>query len=309
MAANPPQLDSESSSDSDVEDAPVEIPSKPNVPFMLMGTSLAFSSRTRGIFDSLETAAKTSLPSLSNDNLLDGEFKRPPPAARPPRSGRGKRSWVASNETAGREPRTPLDSFNSLPPPAPGATPDFQVNPSRWTRYSLEDVEDDGTNVSNASVAHAFLSEMHGRNVHARGHGSGSGMTDDGDGVIAFNQPLTGDASKRIKFSKPMREQEPAEHQKGSIEAANAGDGGGTWEPKGHSVGSLGVDEFPGRGITLQHLGDMESHMAEEEDAEDSGKKPKKASGTGSGLAPSAFLTSKKRKIANIRAKEGSDSD
>uniref|UniRef100_A0A8C9ZYM7 U5 small nuclear ribonucleoprotein TSSC4 n=1 Tax=Sander lucioperca TaxID=283035 RepID=A0A8C9ZYM7_SANLU len=88
--------------------------------FSLRGGSSAFSNRSHSIFECLDSVARPTASSLSQDNVTDGVFARP----LPPHPSR-KTSQPLSN----------------CPTPAKKkGVPDYLVHPERWTRYSLEEV-------------------------------------------------------------------------------------------------------------------------------------------------------------------------
>ncbi|XP_032367737.1 U5 small nuclear ribonucleoprotein TSSC4 [Etheostoma spectabile] len=110
--------------------------------FSLRGGSSAFSNRSHSIFECLDSVARPTASSLSQDNVTDGVFARP----LPPHPSR-KTSQPLSN----------------CPTPAKKrGVPDYLVHPERWTRYSLEEVTmtcDKG----NRRAAHNFLFSLQQR--------------------------------------------------------------------------------------------------------------------------------------------------
>ncbi|XP_034733312.1 protein TSSC4 [Etheostoma cragini] len=110
--------------------------------FSLRGGSSAFSNRSHSIFECLDSVARPTASSLSQDDVTDGVFARP----LPPHPSR-KTSQPLSN----------------CPTPAKKrGVPDYLVHPERWTRYSLEEVTmtcDKG----NRYAAHNFLFSLQQR--------------------------------------------------------------------------------------------------------------------------------------------------
>uniref|UniRef100_UPI00358F32D4 U5 small nuclear ribonucleoprotein TSSC4-like n=1 Tax=Myxine glutinosa TaxID=7769 RepID=UPI00358F32D4 len=147
--------------------------------FHLQGGSEAFCSRSMNIFSGLESAARTTLSFLGDDNVLDGTFKRPPSSLVAPKmrklpkdvtkdKDRGMQKCMKlSSEALGNgddltetqddvvDESTPLESFRNLPEPVL-QTPGYLVNPARWKCYSLEN-EKDGSDGENAAVALGFI--------------------------------------------------------------------------------------------------------------------------------------------------------
>nr|XP_056707435.1 protein TSSC4 [Euleptes europaea] len=116
---------------------------RPHVqPFHLKGMSSSFSQRSQSIFDCLEGAAKRAVPSLAEDNVVDGRFKRPLP---PPNL-----SNKMPAENVGRQSRQPP------PPKSSPAVPDYVAHPERWTKYSLDGVSET-SDKANRSIAMEFL--------------------------------------------------------------------------------------------------------------------------------------------------------
>ncbi|XP_078112326.1 U5 small nuclear ribonucleoprotein TSSC4 [Sander vitreus] len=133
--------------------------------FSLRGGSSAFSNRSHSIFECLDSVARPTASSLSQDNVTDGVFARP----LPPHPSR-KTSQPLSN----------------CPTPAKKkGVPDYLVHPERWTRYSLEEVTmtcDKG----NRWAAHNFLSSLQQRKELQE---SGSDSSCDIQQKIIFSRP------------------------------------------------------------------------------------------------------------------------
>ncbi|XP_042301924.1 protein TSSC4 [Sceloporus undulatus] len=152
-------------------------------PFHLKGMSSSFSQRSQSIFDCLEGAAKQAVPSMAEDNVIDGRFKRPLP---PP---------TFSN-------KTPTESLGrqNKPPPAPiksPAVPDYVAHPERWTKYSLEDVSESSDKI-NRAVAMDFLESL------KKTKGQESSICPDSY-TPSFNQDSSSSGAGRIVFTKPTK--------------------------------------------------------------------------------------------------------
>ncbi|CAI5763264.1 Hypothetical predicted protein [Podarcis lilfordi] len=155
----------------------------PVQPFHLKGMSSSFSQRSQSIFDCLEGAAKRAVPSMAEDNVIDGRFKRPLP---PPNIS----SKVAA-ESIGRQ---------SKPPPAPKsspAVPDYVAHPERWTKYSLDDVSE-SSDKTNRSIAMEFLEGMKKTRGEQRSASPESYTP-------SFNQDPSSSGAGRIVFTKPTK--------------------------------------------------------------------------------------------------------
>uniref|UniRef100_A0A8C4TEF8 U5 small nuclear ribonucleoprotein TSSC4 n=1 Tax=Erpetoichthys calabaricus TaxID=27687 RepID=A0A8C4TEF8_ERPCA len=103
-------------------------------PFQLQGTSIGFSFRSKNIFDGLESAAKIKVPSLGDDNVVDGPFVRP----------------LLPQAKKNTEPKYSH------------SVPDYVTHPERWTKYSLEGVSETSCR-KNAMVAHEFIESLQKR--------------------------------------------------------------------------------------------------------------------------------------------------
>ncbi|XP_008106073.1 U5 small nuclear ribonucleoprotein TSSC4 [Anolis carolinensis] len=152
-------------------------------PFHLKGMSSSFSQRSQSIFDCLEGAAKQAVPSMAEDNVIDGRFKRPlPPPTFPNKM---------LTESLGRQNKPP-PSKKSLP-----AVPDYVAHPERWTKYSLEDVSESSDKV-NRSVAMEFLEGLKKT--------KGEQSTNCPESYApSFNQDSSSSGAGRIVFTKPTK--------------------------------------------------------------------------------------------------------
>ncbi|EOB01244.1 Protein TSSC4, partial [Anas platyrhynchos] len=168
------------------EDAPDPSDSShrsPVQPFHLRGMSSTFSLRSQSIFDCLEEAAKLSVPSMSEDNVVDGRFKRPLPP-----------TTVSSNvvpENPGKSAR-PVQAPKISP-----AVPDYVAHPERWTKYSLDGVSE-SSDKTNRTVAMEFL-----KGLKKRGEEQSSAAQD--SYTPYFNQDPSSCGAGRIVFTKPAK--------------------------------------------------------------------------------------------------------
>ncbi|KAM6115071.1 U5 small nuclear ribonucleoprotein TSSC4 isoform 1-T2 [Pterocles gutturalis] len=155
----------------------------PVQPFHLRGMSSTFSLRSQSIFDCLEEAAKLSVPSMPEDNVVDGRFKRPLPPA-----------TVSSNTVPEslRKQAKPLQAPKTSP-----AVPDYVAHPERWTKYSLDGVSE-STDKTNRAVAMEFL-----EGLKKRGEEKSSASQD--SYTPYFNQDPSSCGAGRIVFTKPIK--------------------------------------------------------------------------------------------------------
>ncbi|XP_057268833.1 protein TSSC4 [Pezoporus wallicus] len=155
----------------------------PVQPFHLRGMSSTFSLRSQSIFDCLEEAAKLSVPSMPEDNVVDGRFKRP----LSPTTAAG--SMVL--ESLGKQVKAV-----QAPKTSP-AVPDYVAHPERWTKYSLDGVSE-SSDKTNRAVAMEFLEDL-----KKRGKEQSSATQD--SYTPYFNQDPSSCGAGRIVFSKPAK--------------------------------------------------------------------------------------------------------
>ncbi|KFQ18172.1 PREDICTED: protein TSSC4 [Merops nubicus] len=155
----------------------------PVQPFHLRGMSSTFSLRSQSIFDCLEEAAKLSVPSLPEDNVIDGRFKRP----LPPTTVSGS----VVPERLGKQTRAV-----QAPKTSP-AVPDYVAHPERWTKYSLDGVSE-SSDKTNRAVAMEFLSGL-----KKRGEEQSSATQE--SYTPSFNQDPSSCGAGRIVFTKPAK--------------------------------------------------------------------------------------------------------
>ncbi|KAM9223506.1 Protein TSSC4 [Leptosomus discolor] len=155
----------------------------PVQPFHLRGMSSTFSLRSQSIFDCLEEAAKLSVPSMPEDNVVDGRFKRP----LPPTTGSGN----MVPESLGKQGKA-VQAPRSAP-----AVPDYVAHPERWTKYSLDGVSET-SDKTNRAVAMEFL-----EGLKKRGEEQSSATRD--SYTPYFNQDPSSCGAGRIVFTKPTK--------------------------------------------------------------------------------------------------------
>ncbi|KFP82075.1 PREDICTED: protein TSSC4 [Apaloderma vittatum] len=148
----------------------------PVQPFHLRGMSSTFSLRSQSIFDCLEEAAKLSVPSLAEDNVVDGRFKRPLPP-------------TTVSENLGKQAK-PAQAPKSSP-----AVPDYVAHPERWTKYSLDGVSE-SSDKTNRAVAMEFLEGLKKR---------GGEQSSQDSYTPYFNQDPSSCGAGRIVFTKPAK--------------------------------------------------------------------------------------------------------
>ncbi|XP_050809699.1 protein TSSC4 [Gopherus flavomarginatus] len=179
----PPSLDDVGYGSDEIPDSSNSNLKSPVQPFHLRGMSSTFSLRSQSIFDGLEGAAKLAVPSMAEDNIIDGRFKRPLPPPTP-------LSKMAA-ESLGRQ---------SKPPPAPKSSPgvpDYVAHPERWTKYSLEGVSE-SSDKTNRIAAIEFL-----EGLKKKGGEQSSAMQD--SYTPYFNQDPSSYGAGRIIFTKPTK--------------------------------------------------------------------------------------------------------
>ncbi|NXC17445.1 TSSC4 protein, partial [Corythaeola cristata] len=155
----------------------------PVQPFHLRGMSSMFSLRSQSIFDCLEEAAKLSVPSMPEDNVVDGRFKRP----LPPTTASGN----MVPESLGKQAK-PVQA-----PKTSSALPDYVAHPERWTKYSLDGVSESSDKI-NRAVAMEFL-----EGLKKRGEEQSSATQD--SYTPYFNQDPSSFGARRIVFTKPIK--------------------------------------------------------------------------------------------------------
>ncbi|NWI24201.1 TSSC4 protein, partial [Sula dactylatra] len=175
-----PSVDDGDYRSGETPDSPVSSHRSPVQPFHLRGMSSTFSLRSQSIFDCLEEAAKLSVPSMPEDNVVDGRFKRP----LPPTTGSG--SMVP--ESLGKQAK-PVQAPKTSP-----AVPDYVAHPERWTKYSLDGVSE-SSDKTNRAAAMEFLESLKKRAEEQ------SSATQDSY-TPYFNQDPSSCGAGRIVFTK-----------------------------------------------------------------------------------------------------------
>lgn len=169
--------------------------------YVIRSESTDFTNRQKSIFDQLDAI---KVANHSETNLNKGQAKKflktvgGRVAVDVDSDHKGKKidfKHFKGKESIFKRPEPPPPPRKSRP-----VIPDFQRNPHKWKKYSLNDVsEDDMSDKSNTAAAMAFLNEIKSR----------KGLEDDPmetDEKIVFKQPsrpnISGSQSRIIKISK-----------------------------------------------------------------------------------------------------------
>ncbi|KAF5306425.1 hypothetical protein FQR65_LT07337 [Abscondita terminalis] len=121
-----------------------------------------FTDRQKNVFDQLGALEQSSRISLSqNDtpmetNDLDQTITSTPKS--PLRHLQGTESLFKKPQSR------PLKHFKTI---LNRTVPDYQINPHKWTKYSLDVSKEDMSEKSNTNAAMAFLKELELRNQHS----------------------------------------------------------------------------------------------------------------------------------------------
>ncbi|NWI71725.1 TSSC4 protein, partial [Todus mexicanus] len=258
----------------------------PVQPFHLKGMSSTFSLRSQSIFDCLEEAAKLSVPSMPEDNVVDGRFKRP----LPPTTASGN----VVPESLGKQRRT-----MQAPKPSP-AVPDYVAHPERWTKYSLDGVSE-SSDKTNRAVAMEFL-----EGLKKKGEQQGSATQE--SYTPYFNQDPSSCGAGRIVFTKPAKRGVDGLEKKTSAGEDDKKHMTRDLKGKSHKMTDDSKEEDK---VELGHLGSGGGKAAEEEESVMAGdpnaERKRSASSSGAGEEPSVetvgFHCSKKKNRRNFRPK------
>ncbi|XP_060899019.1 U5 small nuclear ribonucleoprotein TSSC4 [Labrus mixtus] len=188
MAPFDPELDHSDDDDDNEEVCCAPAGLRNQAQFSLRGGSSAFSNRSQSIFDCLDNVARppsstSSCPSSSSSSSSssvnqqkDGVFARP--QAPPP-----------SRKTT----QPPLSPPN---PVKRRGTPDYLLNPERWTHYSLEDTSET-SDQGNTRAALSFLSTLQERKEEDRK------QKEEAERSCSDSSPCN--LQKKMIFSRPSR--------------------------------------------------------------------------------------------------------
>ncbi|XP_005996131.1 U5 small nuclear ribonucleoprotein TSSC4 [Latimeria chalumnae] len=265
----------------------------PQQAFQLKGTTSSFSLRSQSIFEGLENPTRLSLPTLNNnsdeeEDVIDGPFKRPLPQPAPRRAAgdaaAGKRRIVGKKVSA---------------------VPDYVAHPERWTKYSLEDVEETSDR-KNKMVALEFLEGLQ------KSREKKMSLDIDKSFVPCFNQGLSSSAEEKIVFSKPTKaplEKEEARDVQHEDEAMVMKDSKPNRSHKALKKPSLKLED-PEK-VELEHLAyedekEGEGGLPEVQDKKKPVEGSRKRSNTGQDKTleePGGFHNNRKINRKNIRAK------
>ncbi|XP_056135047.1 protein TSSC4 [Lampris incognitus] len=167
-------------------------PKKQQSPFSLKGGSSGFSSRSRSIFDCLDSAAKLTSSQLGQDNVIDGVFVRP---LHPPPLTNSKKDAKCTDQ-----PPLWRDGGGTGEVEGKRGVPDYLLHPERWTCYSLENVPETSDR-QNRMVAQQYLHSLQQRTEQKIGQQE--------DFTPEFNQGQNtsgcNSSHNKIIFSKPSR--------------------------------------------------------------------------------------------------------
>uniref|UniRef100_A0A8D0C7M9 U5 small nuclear ribonucleoprotein TSSC4 n=1 Tax=Salvator merianae TaxID=96440 RepID=A0A8D0C7M9_SALMN len=259
-------------------------------PFHLKGMSTSFSQRSQSIFDCLEGAAKQAMPSMAEDNIIDGRFKRPLPPS--------SLSSKVSTENLGRQSK-PSPCSKSSP-----AIPDYVAHPERWTKYSLDDVSE-SSDKTNRLIAMDFLEGLKKK--------KGEQNTSSEAYIQSFNQDPSSSGAGRIVFTKPTKasfsRKRAAIKEDEEAKAINADS-----ESKEKSVmfktndeeKKAGLDSLDGGVTKVEH---EESPKLEEADAEKEAGVDSSKADEGTAEVVMGFHGSKKRSRKHFRPKASCDEE
>ncbi|XP_048342612.1 protein TSSC4 [Sphaerodactylus townsendi] len=275
---------------SDESGDPLHSTCSPHVqPFHLKGMSSSFSQRSQSIFDCLEGAAKRAVPSLAEDNVIDGRFKRPLPPPSP--------SNKMPAENVGRQSRQPPPSKSSP------AVPDYVAHPERWTKYSLDDVSETSDKV-NRSIAMEFLEGL----KKSREEQSTSSKSY----TPSFNQDPSSSGIGRIVFTKPSKTVLDSSERKRTAKEEEASPTDTKQELKGKPQ-KKSSNQKEDEKVGLDHLDSGVKEVEVEKPLKLEELGVQKGSSTDSALAHEdttvGFHGSKKRSRKHIRSKAGLDEE
>lgn len=199
--------------------------------FQLRGGSSSFSSRSRNIFESLESVTRSSSGQLADDNVLSGTFARPAPPSPPPMVGQGCQKVTSRGS---QKPQWRQRQEQQVTVKGGSRVPDYLAHPERWTRYSLDDVPETSDR-QNSQVALQFLQDLQNRHRSAE---VGPDLPE--PFLPTFNQSQCSADHHKILF-KPRHQQSARER----------GESGGQ-RPHHKKVG-----------VGLQHLGESQDEEAD----------------------------------------------
>ncbi|NXG46578.1 TSSC4 protein, partial [Psilopogon haemacephalus] len=300
--ADEAEVDTISAEEASVDDgdcksgeAPASLDSSPRSPaqlFHLRGMSSTFSLRSQSIFDCLEEAAKSAVPSMPEDNVVDGRFKRPLPPSTV--------SGTTVPESLGKQAK-PMQAPKTSP-----AVPDYVAHPERWTKYSLDGVSE-SSDKTNRAVAMEFL-----EGLKKRGEKQTSATQE--SYTPYFNQDPSSCGAGRIVFTKPAKRGVDGLEKKTSIGE----------DDKKHLKTDLKAkalrktdDSREEDKVELRHLDSVSGKAAEEEeyammgDLSAEGKLSARPSGTDEEPSTDTvgFHCSKKKNRKNFRPKVDNEED
>ncbi|CAG9861276.1 unnamed protein product [Phyllotreta striolata] len=129
-----------------------------NDKFVLKSTNADFNLRQKNVFDQLN-ALESGRNQTSPSNDVEMDTDEPDGhEAHTPRQQRSITKRLRGKESIFKKPQNPVPKnyINRIP--------DFKKNPHKWTRYSLDDVEE-VSDRSNTKAALSFLEELNHRKL------------------------------------------------------------------------------------------------------------------------------------------------
>ncbi|XP_072383875.1 U5 small nuclear ribonucleoprotein TSSC4 [Diabrotica undecimpunctata] len=131
-----------------------------NKQFTLKSANADFALRQKNVFDQLLVLEPNRRPTNSDDTEMDVDEDDVHSKVSSPKEQRAITRKLRGKESIFKKPQNPV-SKNYMK-----KIPDFKKNPHKWTRYSLEDVNDeDMSDRSNTKTALSFLEELKERKI------------------------------------------------------------------------------------------------------------------------------------------------
>lgn len=165
----------------------------PLQPFLLKGTDAGFSQRSHGIFGGLLDVQK--LPPLSKHNT---KGKQGVSASLIPEIPASDSNPFEQREKTTMSSNTGSSSVATKKRSAPAThLPDYLAHPERWTKYSLEDVQDTSDR-GNRNTATNFMAELKLKKEAKEASKNSTSPR-------SFNQDSSSGGEGRIMFTKPQK--------------------------------------------------------------------------------------------------------
>lgn len=164
----------------------------PFQPFSLKGTDAGFSQRSHGIFGGLLDVQKCSPLSKHNTKgkqRVSASLVPEAPASDSNPSEQREKTTISSI--------TGSSSFTTKRSAPATHLPDYLAHPERWTKYSLEDVQDTSDH-SNRNTALNFMAEL----KHKK---EAKEASKDTANPLSYNQDSSSSGDRKILFTKPQK--------------------------------------------------------------------------------------------------------